>query len=83
MVNGKCGRFGVDNVGTTPAALSTYLAIMQMNPDLVINAGTAGGFKSKVIILLIRTHSTVIVLVLMAVIICVSFTLLIIRTRRI
>jgi hypothetical protein len=55
VVNGKCSRFGVDNVGTTPAALSTYLAITQMNPDLVINAGTAGGFKSKVIILLIRT----------------------------
>lgn len=47
VVNGKCSRFGVDNVGTTPAALSTYLAVKLISPDLVINAGTAGGFKSK------------------------------------
>lgn len=46
-VNGKCNRFNVDNVGTTPAALSTYLAINHVKPDLIINAGTAGGFKSK------------------------------------
>jgi len=73
VVNGKCSRFGVDNVGTTPAALSTYLAITQMSPDLVINAGTAGGFKAKVLLLM----PTVIALVL-AMIICVTFTLLII-----
>lgn len=45
--NGKCSKFGVDNVGTVPAALSTFLAVSQLNPDLIINAGTAGGFKSK------------------------------------
>lgn len=45
--NGKCGRFGVQNVGTTPAALTAYLAITSLAPDLVINAGTAGGFKAK------------------------------------
>jgi len=47
VTNGKCPTFHVDNVGTTPAALSTFLAINQMRPDLVINAGTAGGFKRK------------------------------------
>jgi len=48
MVHGT----GVDNVGTIPAALSTYLALSQLNNDgaessvdLLINAGTCGGFK--------------------------------------
>eukprot|EP01041_Mallomonas_annulata_P000161 gene161-272_t len=47
VTNGKDRRFGVDNVGTTPAALSTYLAIQKTNPDIIINAGTAGGFQAK------------------------------------
>lgn len=47
--NGKCAINGVDNVGTVPASLSTYLAIQAINPDLVISAGTAGGFKAQVI----------------------------------
>ena len=38
---------GVDNVGTVPAALTTYLAIQTLKPDLVISLGTAGGFKAK------------------------------------
>ncbi len=39
----------VDNVGTVPAALATYLALDKLNGecDLVINAGTCGGFKRK------------------------------------
>jgi len=37
----------VDNVGTTPAALAAFAAISSLQPTLVINAGTAGGFKSK------------------------------------
>jgi 5'-methylthioadenosine nucleosidase len=37
----------VDNVGTTPAALAAFAAISSLQPSLVINAGTAGGFKSK------------------------------------
>lgn len=45
--NGKCKQFGVDNVGTTPAALSTFLAINQVSPKVVLNAGTAGGFAKK------------------------------------
>ena len=47
VINGKCETYKVDNVGTTPAALSTFLAINQLKPDLVVNAGTAGGFKRK------------------------------------
>merc|ERR1711976_893187 len=38
---------GVGNVGTVPAALSTFLGIQEFKPDLVISAGTAGGFKAK------------------------------------
>ena len=36
---------GVDNVGTVPAALITYASIQALHPDLVIDIGTAGGFK--------------------------------------
>ena len=49
--NGQCilcpENAGIDNVGTTPAALTTLLAmqILSPKPDLVINAGTAGGFS--------------------------------------
>jgi len=46
VTNGK-DVSGVDNVGTTPAALSSFLAITELSPDLVINAGTAGGFRAK------------------------------------
>ncbi len=46
--NGRDAAHGVDNVGTVPAALSTYLALQAFKPDLIISAGTAGGFKAKV-----------------------------------
>ena len=47
-VNGKAvNAGGVDNVGTTPAAVATFLMITELKPSIVINAGTAGGFKSK------------------------------------
>lgn len=36
---------GVDSVGTISSALVTYAAIQALQPDLIINAGTAGGFK--------------------------------------
>lgn len=45
VTNGKCERFGVCNVGTVPASMAAMLAIQQFKPDLVINAGTAGGFS--------------------------------------
>lgn len=47
VVPGKCLIFGVDNVGTVPAALITYASIQALHPDLIIDVGTAGGFKAK------------------------------------
>ncbi|KAI8533105.1 hypothetical protein RHMOL_Rhmol11G0270100 [Rhododendron molle] len=44
---GKDTVLGVDSVGTIPASLVTYVSIQALKPDLVINAGTAGGFKAK------------------------------------
>eukprot|EP00245_Coleochaete_scutata_P017118 TRINITY_DN8245_c0_g1_i1.p1 TRINITY_DN8245_c0_g1~~TRINITY_DN8245_c0_g1_i1.p1 ORF type:complete len:237 (-),score=35.28 TRINITY_DN8245_c0_g1_i1:42-686(-) len=44
---GKDKTTGVDNVGTVPASLATYAAIEVLKPDLIINAGTSGGFKAK------------------------------------
>ena len=44
---------GVDNVGTVPAAIATFLTLQKMKADndddahLLINAGTCGGFKRK------------------------------------
>lgn len=43
---------GVDNVGTVPAALAVFLAmnklqLEQQKVDLVMNAGTCGGFRRK------------------------------------
>ena len=36
---------GVDSVGTVSASLVTYASVQALQPDLIINAGTAGGFK--------------------------------------
>lgn len=44
---GKDSSLGVDSVGTISAALVTYAAIQALQPCLIINAGTAGGFKAK------------------------------------
>lgn len=44
---GKDAVLGVDSVGTVSASLVTYAAIQALQPDLIINAGTAGGFKAK------------------------------------
>ncbi|KAL5224424.1 hypothetical protein ABZP36_011063 [Zizania latifolia] len=44
---GKDPVLGVDCVGTVSAALVTYASIRSLKPDLIINAGTAGGFKAK------------------------------------
>ncbi|KAK8465155.1 hypothetical protein PHAVU_009G000700 [Phaseolus vulgaris] len=38
---------GADSIGTIPSALVTYAAIQALQPDLIINAGTTGGFKAK------------------------------------
>ncbi|XXG66130.1 hypothetical protein AAC387_Pa05g3671 [Persea americana] len=44
---GKDLSFGVDSVGTISASLVTYASIQALKPDLIINAGTSGGFKAK------------------------------------
>ncbi|KAL2937243.1 5'-methylthioadenosine/S-adenosylhomocysteine nucleosidase 1 [Bienertia sinuspersici] len=44
---GKDPVLGVDSVGTVSASLVIYATIQALKPDLVINAGTAGGFKAK------------------------------------
>ncbi|XP_068639891.1 5'-methylthioadenosine/S-adenosylhomocysteine nucleosidase-like [Aristolochia californica] len=44
---GKDSVLGVDSVGTISASLITYASILALKPDLIINAGTAGGFKAK------------------------------------
>eukprot|EP00262_Sarcandra_glabra_P012181 TRINITY_DN308_c0_g1_i2.p1 TRINITY_DN308_c0_g1~~TRINITY_DN308_c0_g1_i2.p1 ORF type:complete len:265 (-),score=52.88 TRINITY_DN308_c0_g1_i2:377-1171(-) len=44
---GKDSHLGVDSVGTMSASLVTYASIQVLKPDLIINAGTAGGFKAK------------------------------------
>jgi nucleoside phosphorylase len=45
VLNGVDKRFDVDDVATQPAVLATYVGVQKFNPDLIINAGTAGGFK--------------------------------------
>ena len=44
---GTCDRFAVDNIGTQPATLLTYLAIQRFRPGLVLSAGTCGGFVRR------------------------------------
>ena len=44
---GKDPTLGVDSVGTISASLVTYASIQALQPDLIVNAGTAGGFKAK------------------------------------
>lgn len=45
--NGRCSTHNVDHVGTMAATLTTQLAVTAFKPDIVISAGTAGGFKAK------------------------------------
>ena len=40
-------KFKVNSVGTVPAALTAYELVKELEIDLVINPGTAGGFKSR------------------------------------
>ena len=43
-VNGTDRRHGVDGIGTQAAALNAYVTMLHRRPDLVISAGTAGGW---------------------------------------
>lgn len=54
ITNGKDAAYGtgVDNVGTVPASLAAFLALQHLKAspspaDLLINAGTCGGFAQK------------------------------------
>lgn len=42
---GICPINKIDRIGTQAAALAAWESIRLLNPDLIINAGTAGGFK--------------------------------------
>lgn len=44
LVSGKDERYGVDNIGTQAATLSAYVAVRDLQADVLISAGTAGGF---------------------------------------
>ena len=46
VTNGKSAAFGVDCVGTVPASLTAYGICLALKPDILVNAGTAGGFKA-------------------------------------
>ncbi|MFO0664081.1 MAG: hypothetical protein U0174_09020 [Polyangiaceae bacterium] len=46
-LSGKDARFEVDSIGTEPAALSAYVSATAFEPQLCINAGTAGGFIER------------------------------------
>lgn len=45
--NGRDPKFNVQNVGTQPATLATYIGIQNFHPDLIISIGTAGGIGNK------------------------------------
>jgi 5'-methylthioadenosine nucleosidase len=47
VLNGKCPLYDVDIVGTVGAAVTTFAAVQVLQPDLVINAGTCGGFRCE------------------------------------
>lgn len=50
VTNGKdeVHETGVDNVGTVPAAMANFLALQNLpDTDILINAGTCGGFRRK------------------------------------
>lgn len=46
-VNGTDPRFGVDSVGPEPAVLNAAAVIHAHRPDLVVSAGTAGGWATR------------------------------------
>ena len=46
-VNGTDARFGVEGVGPEPAVMNTVATIERFAPDLVVSAGTAGGWVAR------------------------------------
>jgi 5'-methylthioadenosine nucleosidase len=47
VVSGKCNSHGVDRIGTQGLNLVAWEALKAFKPDLLINAGTAGGFQKQ------------------------------------
>ena len=47
VVAGQDDRFSVDNIGSEASVLMAYETIQNLEPDLILSAGTAGGFASK------------------------------------
>lgn len=46
-VNGPDARFGVEGVGPEPAVMNAVATIERFAPDLVVSAGTAGGWVAR------------------------------------
>ena len=46
LVSGIDDRYNVDNVGCEAATLMAYEAASKLTPDIIVSAGTAGGFAS-------------------------------------
>lgn len=44
---GKCKRNNVDRIGTQFASIAAWETIRLIKPDIIISAGTAGGFKAR------------------------------------
>ena len=47
VTNGFDSRFDVAQVGAGPSGTAVLLSALTLEPDLIINAGTAGGFNEK------------------------------------
>ncbi len=45
--NGRDRRFEVEAIASQPAVITTLLAAERHQPDLIISAGTAGGFEAR------------------------------------
>jgi nucleoside phosphorylase len=46
-VNGVDPRFGVDGVGPEPAVMNAMASVDRFRPDLVVSAGTSGGWQAR------------------------------------
>lgn len=46
IVNGKCSVYKVDQIGTQVSTLCAHIGIQEFKPNIILNAGTAGGFLS-------------------------------------
>jgi len=47
VINGVDDRYQADYIGCEAATLASYEVICQLKPDLIISAGTAGGFEQQ------------------------------------